>query len=301
MVVAPTQASHPRSRPRPYTRRAFGKVLNEDDVSSLCCHKCGLQAGCAAAWLDADTSCLSADATARSTPFPQSEPGIPIHFSLNAKIFFSFCTALGMSHDAPLGWAKLHVRPHAMCAAYFMSMATMCLSLSTLYGIGLPWPMLMIHIPFLFCLSSILCMGGLIWRRGPLVSSGHAFMGALTSFTLSGSFILITPFIGKEIYMPFGSPIVTVPGLAVFMFAGFCAGGFGGAASDHRPEPYESLGPPLTKALFSTLRLMDTVTDFGLVRILLHQVLLVSIVYLYLTALSSLVTVCPETAHQCRT
>lgn len=182
------------------------------------------------------------------------------------------CTMLGVSKDALTGWAKLHVQPHHICLAYYAAIAIFSVSGLVLYGFGFPWLTAVMQIPAFISVTSVLCMAAMIWHHGPAAASKPVFMGISAFFVVPTAFFLIASFIGPDSMVPYRSRLGNVAGCICFMFTGFCAGALGGTAADHPPQPYSSLLPPLKNAAFSTLRFIDTMTDFGVVRILLQQV-----------------------------
>ena len=186
--------------------------------------------------------------------------------------FAEVCWKLGMKHEAPFGWASLHVKPHIVCVAYIFSIAGVLTANSVLYGIGLPWLNYTMHFPYMIAMVSLFCCTTLVWRFGPLIVKSTAYKSALGLFSATSAFLQVASFIGPDSCTPFSNRVVTIFGTSLAMFPGFCFTVFGGGEAEHPPEPYSSLWHPLMNAAFSTMRFMDAMTDVGFVRILLTQV-----------------------------
>lgn len=186
--------------------------------------------------------------------------------------FPKICMASGMSDDAHVGWAKVHIQPHRCCVAYFAGIVTFCLSSWVMYGVGIPWPTPIMHIPCVITVSGASCMAALLWRGGPLAAGSPACKAAMGICGVSNVILATASFVGSEKLVPFQSRLVNILGSACIMFCSFASCLLGGNAADHPAEPYRSLLPPLLTAASNTIRSVDTFTDMGFVRILLQQV-----------------------------
>ena len=177
-----------------------------------------------------------------------------------------------MSSEAPLGWAKLHVKPHLMCLAFFATIVSCCVSAAMLYGVGLSWPTAVIHVPYLTSTSAMISLAALVWRGGPVAAEASVGRSLGRIWAISSFFAVTASFVGPGNLVPFNNQMANLLGCACFIFSGFANGAFGGNPADRPQQPYTSFVPPVVNAAFSTLLFIDTLSDLGFVRILLQQV-----------------------------
>lgn len=186
---------------------------------------------------------------------------------------FTGCHPLAMSQSAACGWQMIHVKPHAVFMGYCFSVTGMLVSQGVLYGIGLPWFMLMVHFAYMVATVAIVICAALMWRSGPKAACGTVYKMVLALYSAASLLLLGASFAGPLRYTPFSDLVVTTIGSAVYLVFASCSSLFGGSAADHPREPHQTLWPPLTSAAFITMRFMDVLTDMGFVRILVTQVI----------------------------
>lgn len=185
--------------------------------------------------------------------------------------FDDVCRMLGMAQHAPNGWKKLHVKPHVICVACFSSWAVQCAIGAVLFAAGVPWLSPVVHPCYMVattCNSTCLVW---IWRGGPQAAKLPAFRIVFAGYVAASVGMLVAPFVKPE-YTPFSHPYMAILGAGMFVWSGALAAGFGGNAADHPQQPHNSLWAPISATAFSTMRIVDIITDIGFVRILMTQV-----------------------------
>lgn len=164
------------------------------------------------------------------------------------------------------------VRPEVICVLYFFATVASMVIFAALFIPGFHWFAPRAHIPIVMLIVAQTLRQSLFWRYGPKAAKLKPCKALVIFVATTVLFMSVTSFAGPISYVPYRSRILTLIGISAAAFFFSCAAACGGIAADHPPQPHKSLMTPLLNACFSTLRLMDALTDMGLVRILATQV-----------------------------
>lgn len=177
-----------------------------------------------------------------------------------------------MFSQAPSGWAKIHVKPHVGRFTYTFSVSVGITTMAVVYVGAVPWGIPIMNIPALISVVSYVFLAGWIWRFGPAAAAAPTYLAASSVLTLASSFFVTVVFIGPTSYSPFGDRLSFLIGASLCIFATLLSGLFGGIAADQPPQPYTTIWPAAMKAAFTSMRLVEGLTNIGVVRLLLDQV-----------------------------
>lgn len=186
--------------------------------------------------------------------------------------FFTVCVKLGMKKCAPRAWAQMYVRPEVICLLYFSATLSGMAIFGVLFISGFKWFTPHSHIPVMIFLVAQSVRQSGFWMYGPPFASARQGRSLVVFVALSVLYMSVVSIAGPKSYVPYGSRIVAVIAVSVAAVTFTCAAAFGGIPADHPSEPHKTILTPLSNAFFSTLRLMDALTDLGFVRILAAQV-----------------------------
>lgn len=186
--------------------------------------------------------------------------------------FFKVCMRLGMSRQAARGWAMMYVRPDIICILYFFTTTASMAIFVALFIPGFHWFTPTAHIPVLVLVISQTLRQCLFWRNGPKASASKSCRALVSFVAVSVLFMAVLAFAGPMNCVPYRSRITTLMSISAAALLFSCAAASGGVEADHPSQPHKSLLTPFTNACFSTLRLVDALTDLGFVRILASQV-----------------------------
>lgn len=213
-----------------------------------------------------------------------------------AHKFFKAATRFGMLADAADGWSQIHVQPHHVCAMGMSAGVLGTTAFAFLHIFGSPWLTMKIHIPAvtMFALYEVYVAG--VWRYGPHFTQTHAGQLVIGVATICSMYLFLLSFVGPLTFTPFQSRVASTIGSAIGVFLLCVFSACGGMAAEHPSEPHISLSTPVMTAAFSSLRLIDSGTDMGLVRVLWDQV---SSPVKYHTQLPCLPECLQPAAHKC--
>ena len=188
-----------------------------------------------------------------------------------ADEFSRLCHALGMHPLAAAGWKRICTNPLAAMFTYLTSMLMAVVTCAALFIAGFPWPTWPTFIPLL-----VLVLGGLsywsgMFYMGPNFASQGISAIILLSFLPPLVFLLIACFVGPDEYVPFNNKAITTPFLFIVSFLMNMSGECGGLASTIPEAPHVSLLTPALEAFVTSLRAMNSITDWALVRVMLRQ------------------------------
>lgn len=186
--------------------------------------------------------------------------------------FVRTCKMLGMSKDAPYGWAQIHVKPHVALLVCICSDCVAMVILAILNVGGVPWGVTLMNVLGIASTASHCCGISWLWRMGPMGAKAPFYAVLSVISTISLVMMVVAALAGPIRFTPFQDRLLFVVADAVSVFAKMWSGLNGSFAADHPPEPYTSIWPSMTNAAFTSSRLVDSLTDIGFVRILLTQV-----------------------------
>lgn len=201
-------------------------------------------------------------------------PGKDYSRSIAGKRFAKVCQLLGASEKAQHGWAKIHVKPHIGCLTWACSFSLALGILATLQIGGIPWGIPLMNACGIISVATAAVSTAMIRRMGPEGAATQAYMVLSGVLAISVAVVEITAVAGPIRFCPFRNRLLFAVVDSVAIFASMVAALNGGSSSDHPAEPHTSIWPSIAKAAFSSLRLVDCLTDIGFVRILVTQVCL---------------------------
>eukprot|EP00892_Ulva_mutabilis_P012499 jgi/Ulvmu1/9621/UM054_0051.1 len=185
--------------------------------------------------------------------------------------FFRAAVRLGMSQEAPDSWANIYVRPDIVRQLYFSASIGCMAVFAALFIPGFQWFAPMARVPIIIFLVVQTARQGWFRQHGPAFAGTKPARIGVSIVAASLLTMSALAFAGPDQYVPYGNRVITLIGVSLAAFFVSCAAGCGGVAADHPYQPHKSLLGPLINATFSTLRLMDALTDMTFVRILATQ------------------------------
>lgn len=186
--------------------------------------------------------------------------------------FFKAAAHFGMRADAADGWSQMHVQPHHVCSVAMTAGVLGSTAFPFLHIFGSSWPTVKIHIPALTVFVCLNVHVGGVWRYGPKFCGKRASQVLISGVTICGVYLYLASCVGPLSFVPFQNRLASTIGHAVGILFMNVFSSCGGMAAEQPAQPHVSLLTPVTNAAFSTLRLVDSGTDMGLVRVLWDQV-----------------------------
>lgn len=194
------------------------------------------------------------------------------HDNVDAAWFRATCERLGMATYAAAAWEEWHIKPTRIFA---VCMGSVVCCYSTIMGTFLPGCQVDSWYPLPFLLGygiAQMVQFGFYWRRGPRHAGTPAHYTGVASMMLCIFALIIPAIAGPVRLVPFQNRLLTTVLLSIAVWL-FVLGGYTGAsAPDKPPTPYKTMAVPLLKATWTTVRVMDPITDMVLVRMLLELV-----------------------------
>eukprot|EP00892_Ulva_mutabilis_P012487 jgi/Ulvmu1/9610/UM054_0040.1 len=189
-----------------------------------------------------------------------------------ANEFQDWCNSMGMLPEAASGWVSLCRQPKQCCLLFFASEVAFCLIFGILYVGATPWPNWRAA-----AVHGVLSIGTGMYMWG-MYRMGPAFARSTRSKWLT-TLCLVT--LGSQIGFSFAVPDHNKPfqdRMLATVFGGLggwfliLAGMCGAVAAAHPLHPHSSVRTPIAEATLIALRIMNTLTDIGLIPVMLHTV-----------------------------
>lgn len=186
--------------------------------------------------------------------------------------FKSLCSKLGMMPEAAQSWAANHARPVLVMVTALVASFVGQAFFAVMFFCGFAWPTWHAFIPAVVMLAAgtIYFVG--IYVRGPSFN-GTAWQSVQSVISTPVLvFLALSPFIGPPGYIPFDNPVVATVGISGGMFSLVLSGSLAGTVASTEAAAMEGLHFALAQAALATLRAMNSLTDFRLVRVLIDKV-----------------------------
>lgn len=177
-----------------------------------------------------------------------------------------------MLPEAAQSWAVKHSRPVLVMVTTLGATFLGQLCFAVLFFCGFPWPTWHATIPEAMLLGGGLLYFSGIYLRGPSFN-GKAWYTVQSAISIPAlMFLVLSPFVGPTEYVPFANPIVATAGISGGLFSLNLAGSLAGTVASTEAAAMEGLHVVLAQTALTTLRGMNSLTDYRLVRVLLGQV-----------------------------
>jgi hypothetical protein len=220
-------------------------------------------------------SSLTSAAAMYASRFAASNPAdkFPLDGQLPADIV-RLCRTLHMHGDAAAGWCKMSETPCVCLVSFFIFQWLTLLSFGGMFTLGLlrsPW-FPYIVIPCGIYGSMDIVWFGMFWRYGPGFAWSRLFTIVNPVISVQVVFLVLISHIVPGIATPFGSkPVYTVALFAsIFTLHMSCL--LGREPYEQPLRPHRSIVAPLVTATIRTVRLMDALTDVGIVHLISRKV-----------------------------
>jgi hypothetical protein len=218
---------------------------------------------------------LTSAAAMYALRFAASSPvdKFPLDGQLPADIV-RLCRTLHMHGDAAAGWCKMSETPCVFLVSFFIFQWLTLLGFGCMFTLGLlrsPW-FPYIVIPAGIYGSVDIFWFGMFWRYGPVFAWSRLFTNVNPFVIVQLVFLILISHVVPDIATPFGSK----PAYTVALFASFltlhmsCL--LGREPYEQPLRPYKSLVAPLVSSAIRMVRLMDALTDVGIVHLLSRKV-----------------------------
>lgn len=186
--------------------------------------------------------------------------------------FQQWCMRMGMLPEAAISWMTICRKPKQCFVVYLASEVAFCLIFGVVYVGGMPWPNWRGTVLQGLNTIGTVAYAWRMYRTGPAFARSRSsrwlarfrILPVLTQMALSQA--------ASDHDMPFQSRALTAITAGLGGWCLILAGMCGAVAAAHPPQPYDSVRTPVTEASLTTLRILSTVTDFGVVRVILQQV-----------------------------
>lgn len=163
---------------------------------------------------------------------------------------------------------RICANPVAAIAVYFSSLLLSLVMYAVMFTVELRW---LTFIPGLILVAAGALKATGMFFSGPAFATQPISAVLLQLMLLSCVFLQVVTFVGPHDYVPFQSIAVATPCLMISNFFMAWSGECGGIAANVPAKPHATLFKPATEAGLITLRVMNSMTDFALVRVMLMQ------------------------------
>jgi hypothetical protein len=179
-----------------------------------------------------------------------------------------------MHPDAAAGWCMMSKTPCTFLVVFFVCYALTILGFGSIYILGLRQSL---WFPYVVIPASVyvpidIIMVALFWYYGPVLARSDVIT-VLSS--ISGSLLLLTGMVAHisfDLVVPFGSKLFHTLALFPTLFAANMVLKLAREPSEHPSKPHANLLPPLLGSAIKTVRMMDALTDIGIVDMLARKV-----------------------------
>eukprot|EP00892_Ulva_mutabilis_P000460 jgi/Ulvmu1/10414/UM062_0010.1 len=190
--------------------------------------------------------------------------------SPHSSDFRQWCRRLGMVDEAATEWEKWHVKPLRTLVVCMGSAVGFCLVIAVTFTLGFPldgW------YPHVFVVSYVTVQTihfGFFWRRGPLYSQSRVYSVCLPLILLSTFAVMIPAIAGPLTLVPFKNRLVATAAASAAVWLISLSGYTGASLGDQPETPHSSFSTALLAATWTTVRVMDPLTDMVLIRLMLE-------------------------------
>jgi hypothetical protein len=183
------------------------------------------------------------------------------------------CNALGTHPSAANGWAAMSEKPRAALLIEIFSSAVVIILVGVL-ALGVDHSFLQPYVGIIqfLMIGSDTAMFCLIWRYGPMYGKTTLYLTLFFIWLTLASLLGCLMYVGPVEFVPYRSQLKTTLMLGGAVFASNVANKLGRLAFEHPTKPLPDFRVVFVDATIRSLRVVDSLTDMILVRLLATQV-----------------------------